>query len=355
MDTWKISKNSDSATQDALSNFLVEVNMTLPTVKTNFFETYGLNGSIDETEALGGVNYSDREVTLFLVTKSGISNPKLAVDTFINTYVGGKIRLHNTTHSYMLIGRITDVRQIKTKVADEYKLVCTVICEPLRYDTTYTPSASGLDITPENLGANLWSSANVTPPYPETHVTASGASIDADADDSDGVAFEVNDTVVGSGKLLRIYTQNINNCKVMIVEYDGENERIVVSEATGTALYMSNGNRLIIEVFRKNTSSAASFGCTIREIATHTVNNAGKAIPFEIKNTFYSNTTAKTKIYANGTVFAPKQILSGAWAEYAPAVLKSGNNIIAAFVDSGSYDSTQSGGELRIRYRKGVL
>ena len=220
MDTWKISKNSDSATQDALSNFIVEVNMTLPTVKTNFFETYGLNGSIDETEALGGVNYSDREVTLFLVTKSGISNPKLAVDTFINTYVGGKIRLHNTTHSYMLIGRITDVRQIKTKVADEYKLVCTVICEPLRYDTTYTPSVSGLDITPENLGANLWSSANVTPPYPETHVTESGASIDADAADSDGVAFDVNDTVVGSGKLLRIYTQNINNCKVMSIPHN---------------------------------------------------------------------------------------------------------------------------------------
>lgn len=349
----KISLDSDTATQVALdTNFTYDVGFNLPMPRLSKLELLGINGDVDITNALGAATYGNRVVNMSLAVKNSTANGDTVCDSFINTYDGENVRLYIGS-SYFLRGRLTVIGDNRADALRQ--LSVTINAEPLRCSTTYTPSASGLDITPENLGANLWSSANVTPPYPETHVTASGASIDADADDSDGVAFEVNDTVVGSGKLLRIYTQNINNCKVMIVEYDGENERIVVSEATGTALYMSNGNRLIIKVFRKNTSSAASFGCTIREIATHTVNNAGKAIPFEIKNTFYSNTTAKTKIYANGTVFAPKQMLSGAWQEYAPAVLKSGNNIIAAFVDSGSYDSTQSGGELRIRYRKGVL
>lgn len=354
MDTWKISANSDGAVQDALSNFIVEVNMTLPTAKTNYFELYGINGSIDETEALGGVNYNDRKVTLFLITKTGINNPKSAVDSFINTYVGSKIRLHNITQGYMLIGRITDVEQTKTKADENYKLACTVVCDPLRYDTTYTPSASGLDIKPENLGANLWSAANVTPGYGGTHVTVSGVSIDADAEDVImGSDYTVDDTIVGSGKLLRIYTQNINNCEVMIDEYDGENERIVVSGVKGTALYMSNGNHLVIRVFRKNTSSAASFGCTIREIATRTINNSGKSVPFELLRSFYSNVETNPSVYVNGTIFKPKQ--SDNWLEYAPAVLKSGENIVAAFVDTAEYDSALSGGEFKMRYRKGVL
>lgn len=353
MDTWKISKNSDSATQDALSNFLVEVNMTLPTVKTNFFETYGLNGSIDETEALGGVNYSDREVTLFLVTKSGISNPKLAVDTFINTYVGGKIRLHNTTHSYMLIGRITDVRQIKTKVADEYKLVCTVICEPLRYDTTYTPSASGLDITPENLGANLWSAENVTPLDTGMTVTASGGTIAANAPitSGEGHMFDVDTAVIGSGKLLRFYFSSLVNCKIEL-----RNRGKVIGEGKGTILVFTDDGQCSINVFRKDKTAEASFACTIREITTHTVNNAGKAVPFAVNHYYSASIDYIPKMYVNGTVFSLGGLASESiWDEYAPAVLRSGNNVVAAFIDYGNFDASGANGTIKIRYRKGVL
>lgn len=353
MDTWKISKNSDSATQDALSDFIVEVNASLPSVKTNFVDTYGINGSMDETEAFGGVNYDDRRVTLFLITKSGISNPKLAVDTFINTYVGGKIRLHNTTHGYMLIGRITDVRQIKTKVADEYKLVCTVICEPLRYGTSYTPSASGLDITPAALGANLWNTTNVIPSdvHAET-VTASGGTVVANAPyiEGEGNAFIVNTAVTGNGKLIRLYLETFVNCDVE-VRYDGK----VISKNTHTVLIYTDGGQLTINVFRLQLGTTAEFDCTIREITAHTVVNDGKAVPIAVSHYYSTGGDSKPKLYINGTVINLPMGDADAWDEYATAMLKSGNNVVAAFVNLSSFDPSSAIGSIKIRYRKGVL
>lgn len=353
MDTWKISKNSDTATQDALSDFIVEVNMTLPNVKTNFIGKYGINGSIDETEALGSVNYDDREVALILVTKSGINNPRLAVDEFINDYVGEKVRLHNITQYYMLIGRITDVRQIKTNADESYKLICSVICEPLRYAETYTPSESGLDITPAALGTNLWNTTNVIPSdvYAET-VTASGGTVVANAPyiEGEGNAFIVNTAVTGNGKLIRLYLETFVNCDVE-VRYDGK----VISKNTHTVLIYTDGGQITINVFRLQLDTAASFDCTIREVTAHTVVNRGKSAPLAISHAYSTGSEIKPKLYVNGTMFNIGVADNGVWDEYAPAILKSGDNIVAAFVNSGTFDPSDASGSIKIRYRMGAL
>ena len=106
----------------------------------------------------------------------------------------------------------------------------------------------------------------------------------------------------------------------------------------------------------KDETAEASFACTIREITAHTVNNAGKAVPFAV-NHYYSASIDKTpKMYVNGTVFSLGGLASESiWDEYASAVLRSGNNVVAAFIDYGSFDASGANGTIKIRYRKGVL
>lgn len=347
----KISLDSDTATQIALdTNFTYDVGFNLPMPRLSKLELLGINGDVDITNALGAATYGNRVVNMSLAVKNSTANGDTVCDSFINTYDGENVRLYIGS-SYFLRGRLTVIGDNRADALRQ--LSVTINAEPLRYSTTYTPSASGLDITPENLGANLWSAENVTPLDTGMTVTASGGTIAANAPitSGEGHMFDVDTAVIGSGKLLRFYFSSLVNCKIEL-----RNRGKVIGEGKGTILVFTDDGQCSINVFRKDETAEASFACTIREITTHTVNNAGKAVPFAVNHYYSASIDRIPKMYVNGTVFSLGGLASESiWDEYAPAVLRSGNNVVAAFIDYGNFDASGANGTIKIRYRKGVL
>lgn len=349
----KISLDSDTAAQVALdTNFTYDVGFNLPMPKLSKLELLGINGDVDITNALSTQTfYGNRTVNISLVVKNGSVNGGLVCDNFVNTYDGQRVRLH-INNLYFLRGRLTVIGDNRADALRQ--LSVTIDAEPLRYSTSYTPSASGLDITPVALGTNLWNATNVrSDDTSSATVTSSGGSIRANAAtyEGEGNQFVVTATsVTSAGKLIRLYLENLVNCDVE-VRHNGK----AVNITSSTALIYTDGGSITINAFRKDTSVAASFGCTIREIATQTVVNDGKSVPLTVSHSYSTGSDSKPKLYINGTVINLGYGDVGVWDEYAPAMLKSGNNIIAAFVNLSSFNPSGASGAIKIRYRKGVL
>ena len=343
----KISLDSDTATQVALdTNFTYVVGFNLPMPKLSKLELLGINGDVDITEALSPqVFYNNRTVNISLNVKNGSVNGDLVCDNFVNTYDGQRVRLYINS-LYIFKGRLTVIGDNR---ADAFRqLSATIDAEPLRYATTYSPSASGADLRPTAWSANMWDSTNIS----GTGITSAGATIPADHTEGQNYPFYLLAAHFPAGKLVRIYLENISNCTIEVRQGDS-----VKSRGAGSHIIMADANALTsLFVMPIDHTQSVSFGCGVRIIDTTTITTDSKAVPLQIESTYepYGSPNTPVKMFVNGTIFTVKpDAYSGNWREYAPAMLKTGANKVATFVDSPSFSS--GSGVLNIRYRGGVL
>ena len=353
IDNLKIALDDDSATYydiKAVYSLLPDLAVAWPKPKTTYLNINGVNGGADLTEALGGVSYDYRQLTLRLTTrKDGLLAPDVAVNEFAKDYDGQRVRIKVLATSasasdYFFRGRLSITADDENK--EIRQITCNVYAEPLKYSTTYTPSASGTDLRPTAWSANLWSSANVS----GQNVTATGATISADASKT-SYAYVVSATALPADKLVRIYFQNLTNCTIEI--HRGER---TIGNGAGSHIYLSTGTPVFFIIVRPiDNTQTASFGCIVRTIDVTTITTDSKAVPIQIESTYVPNVNYPVKMYLNGTIFTVKP--DGSWKEYAPAMLKTGANKIAAFVDVSTFDPSAAGssGVLNVRYRGGVL
>lgn len=347
----KISLDSDTAAQVALdTNFTYDVGFNLPMPKLSKLELLGINGDVDITNALSTQTfYGNRTVNISLVVKNGSVNGGLVCDNFVNTYDGQRVRLH-INNLYFLRGRLTVIGDNRADALRQ--LSVTIDAEPLRYYSTYLPNSTGTDLRPTAWSANMWNSTNIS----GTGVTVSGATIPADHIADQNYHFYLLPAYFTAGKLVRIYLQNISNCIIEIRQGDS-----VKSRGAGSHIVLAQSDpyaQTNLYVIPIDHAQSASFECIVRTIDTTTITTDSKAVPLQIESTYVPNVNYPVKMFLNGTIFTVKpDDYSGTWREYAPAMLKTGDNKIATFVDVSTFDPSAAGssGVLNVRYRGGVL
>lgn len=337
----KISLDSDTAAQVALdTNFTYDVGFNLPMPKLSKLELLGINGDVDITNALSTQTfYGNRTVNISLVVKNGSVNGGLVCDNFVNTYDGQRVRLH-INNLYFLRGRLTVIGDNRADALRQ--LSVTIDAEPLRYYTTYLPNSTGTDLRPAAWSASLWNSTNVS----GLGVTANGATIPASAYTEE--TYVIDPDLHLSGKLVRIYLQNMVNCTAEVA-VGGK----TFGSGAGSHIYLKESGvptYTVVAHIIDNTQTA-SFECGIRTIDATTITTDSKSVPLQINSTYVPSVNYPVKMYLNGTIFTVKP--EGDWKEYAPAMIKTGTNYIATFVDTPSFSS--GSGVLNVRYRGGVL
>ena len=352
-------KYTASADRDDLgANFTYDVGFNVPKPKLTKIDSIGFNGVLDLSGNLeGDIKYGTRIINISLVSKNSTTQPCVE---FINKYNGQNVRLYFGT-SYYMRGRLSVIGDNMNNALRQ--LSVQIEADPLRYSLNYTPDANGIDITPVTAAGSFFDRTHVEIDASGPSVSDGGtATIPASTDDgADGVRFYVDESLFADGRVWRVRVSSLNNCEVYLNWYDSSTLNDSFRDlplGTGSNFVTSTGKGMIIHAYRKDTTKSASFFCSIFRVMTHDVVNDGKPVPFEVYNTVVPNPEVtynrNTKIYINGTVFTCKR--SATWKEYAPAMLKTGTNKIAALIDNFNFDADHgTTGSTKIRYRKGEL
>lgn len=138
---WSISLDKDNATETTLSDkFLVHASSPRPAVKAEYLSIPGMDGAIDLTEALGGVKYEQRTVTVWLIANPATTGEQ--IDTIIDQYAGRRVRLTNEDDEIQYRGRIEVVSD--THTAAQRKITLSMLADPF----IYNPTAVAFTLTP---------------------------------------------------------------------------------------------------------------------------------------------------------------------------------------------------------------
>ena len=141
---WNISLDKDGATETSLSGkFLVHASSPRPAVKAEYLSIPGMDGAIDLTEALGGVKYEQRTVTVWLIANPATTAAQ--IDAIIDQYAGRRVRITNETEEFQYRGRIKVVSDTHTAV--QRKITLSMVADPFIYNPTVvaftlTPAAA---------------------------------------------------------------------------------------------------------------------------------------------------------------------------------------------------------------------
>ena len=138
MDNWQISTDNDNDAFIDLGEkgIRLAVNVGVPKVKYNALSLIGAQGELDLTEVYGGRFYESRPCTVFFITDPNFTPPtaETKLNLILSDYYGKRVRLKNVTKGYILIGRLTEMEIEHLQTADDCKITCAFVGEPLRYD-----------------------------------------------------------------------------------------------------------------------------------------------------------------------------------------------------------------------------
>lgn len=140
---WNISLDEDNATETTLSDkFLVHASSPRPAVKAEYLSIPGMDGAVDLTEALGGVKYEQRTVTVWLIANPATTGAQ--IDTIIDQYAGRRVRLTNADEEIQYRGRIEVVSDTHTAV--QRKITLSMVADPF----IYALNGAGFTLTPSD-------------------------------------------------------------------------------------------------------------------------------------------------------------------------------------------------------------
>ncbi|WP_286080618.1 phage tail domain-containing protein [Parablautia intestinalis] len=118
------------------------ISVGYPTVKTNYIDVPGRDGSLDLTEALGGIKYNDRQLEFKFTMLGTNEDAKSKIAGFLTQ--GRKKIILDKDKGYYYLGRCT-VNNFKNS-GTVAELSVTAVCEPYKYhikETRYEEEFNG--------------------------------------------------------------------------------------------------------------------------------------------------------------------------------------------------------------------
>ena len=348
MDIWKISSDQDGSTAPDLREFSsrIYVNIGIPKVKYNALSVLGHQGDIDMTAAYNGeVFYEPRECTVVIMSNMGADMTASSVaSAIIDSFLGQRVRLQNTTKNYMLIGRLTEAEYEELSNGKDYKIRFKLIAEPLRYSLSeQVINETQLSLTTP---ANQWATLTAGKEY----ATQTGFS--ASAGNLPLISFSIEPE---SGILYyRIEVSNLVNCTVrtFLQSDSGKIKDVDISQPIlGDGTYTN----LYLDITSIDSNAAVSGDVYVGTYPAIIYNNSGKSVPVKARQII---STANNDIYLVVNGMGAKLARGSEFREYPQLMLNSGINYIMAYASKMDFDQSSlspNQTHMQIKWREGEL
>ena len=350
MDTWQISTDNDNDAFIDLGEkgIRLAVNVGVPKVKYNALSLIGAQGDLDLTEAYGGRFYESRPCTVFFITDPNFTSTtaEAKLNYILSNYYGKRVRLKNVTKGYMLIGRLTEMEIDHLQTADDCKITCAFICEPLRYDLM-EGDFDGLK--PTQAPANKWSILTSGQDY----ATSGGFSAtSSQVSDVGGFLFSLS---VSTSKYYILDFSNLKNCTVRVLcsgSVSGD-----VYEVDYSLPFVPKYDTIYVDVQAKSYSSAVSGSVFVREYdANGSISYPGEPVPIKVIDKL-SSVNSPMYLMVNGAGVVLSGANFGKAVEYPQLMMSKGNNkvLVAAVSPNFSLSSIGAGEKITLKWRGGRI
>lgn len=355
MDNWKITLDQDGAQPVDISRTLgltLAVNVGFPQLKRNAVDLIGHQGDLDLSEIYNGqLFYNTRNCTVFVFPNLGeTTGIQDALDVFMSSFYGQRIRLVNTSKSYMLIGRLTDVQAKKMPSSADCKLIFSFVGEPWRYALDETANYA---LKPPSTPSNQWATLTAGQQY----ATTAGFSFESNKGEQ-RFSFQVTPNT----NFYRIsFTETVNSL-IEVTNYKStsgsESERYIVDY---NLPFIPKYDTIRISVTPSkytgdpNTFFAVQGNVFVGVYTPTLLENSGKAVPMKIAQTF-------TDI-GNDIIFMINNIgcklqKSSDYLEYPQLVLNEGNNKVLVMATSLSFNQSSLNATtqwMNVKWRTGKI
>ena len=350
MDTWQISTDNDNDAFIDLGEkgIRLAVNVGVPKVKYNALSLIGAQGEIDLTEAYGGRFYESRPCTVFFITDPDWTPPtaEAKLNLILSDYYGKRVRLKNVTKGYILIGRLTEMEIDHLQTADDCKITCAFIGEPLRYDI----SEGNIDgLKPTQAPRNKW--LDLT--FGQDYATSDGFSATAEQVSAVGV-FSFSLSVSTSNYLILDFS-NLKNCTVRVLcasSTSGDTYEVDYSLP-----FIPKYNTIYVDVQAKSYTSAVSGSVFVREyLRNGSISYSGEPVPIKVIDSLSSvNSPMYLMVNNAGVVLSGEN--NGQAAEYPQLMMSKGSNkiLVAAVSPNFSLSSIGAGEKITLKWRGGKI
>ena len=349
MDIWKISLDQDGSTATDLSEFSssIYVNLGIPKVKYNALSVLGHQGDIDMTAAYNGeVFYEPRECTVIIMSNSGADITASSVaSAIIDTFLGQRVRLHNITHNYMLIGRLTEAEYEELSNGKDYKIRFKLIAEPLRYSLSeQVINETQLTLTTP---ANQWATLTAG----KEGATQTGFSA------SDGQPLLIPFSIEPVSEVLyyRVVVSNLVNCRVRAFFVDNRSSKMKDVDISQPILGDGTHTDLYLEVNPIDYNAAVSGDVYVGTYPAIIYDNNGKSVPVKARQTISS---IDNDIYLVVNGMSAKLKSGWEFHEYPQLMLKNDMNYIMAYASKMDFNQSSlspNQTHMQIKWREGEL
>ena len=350
MDNWQISTDNDNDAFIDLDEkgIHLAVNVGVPKVKYNALSLIGSQGEIDLTEAYGRRFYESRPCTVFFIADPNFTSTtaEAKLNYILSNYYGKRVRLKNVTKGYILIGRLTEMEIDHLQTADDCKITCAFIGEPLRYDL----SEGNFDgLKPTQAPTNKWSTLTSGQDYATSGgFSATSAQVSAVG----GFLFSLS---VSTSKYLILNFSNLKNCTVRVLctgSVSGD-----AYEVDYSLPFIPKYDTIYVDVQAKSYTSAVSGNVFVREYgANGSVSYPGEPVPIKVIDKLSSvNSPMYLMVNGAGVVLSGENF--GKSVEYPQLMMSKGNNkiLVAAVSPNFSLNSIGAGDKITLKWRGGRI
>ena len=347
MDTWQISTDNDNDAFIDLGEkgIRLAVNVGVPKVKYNALSLIGAQGDIDLTEAYGGRFYESRPCTVFFITDPNFTSTtaEAKLNYILSNYYGKRVRLKNVTKGYILIGRLTEMEIDHLQTADDFKITCAFIGEPLRYDL----SESDFDnLKPVIAPLNKWHTLTSGQEY----ATSGGFSAtSSQVSDVGSFLFSLS---VSTSTYLILNISSLTNCTVRVLcasSTSGDTYEVDYSLP-----FIPKYDTIYVDVQAKSYSSAVSGNVFVREYPGNgSISYSGEPVPIKVIDTL-SSVNSPMYLMVNGAGVVLSGENNGQAAEYPQLMMSKGSNkiLVAAVSPNFSLSSIKAGEKITLKKKK---
>ena len=350
MDNWQISTDNDNDAFIDLDEkgIRLAVNVGVPKVKYNALSLIGAQGELDLTETYGGRFYESRPCTVFFITDPNFTSTtaEAKLNYILSNYYGKRVRLKNVTKGYILIGRLTEMEIDHLQTADDCKITCAFIGEPLRYDI----SEGNFDgLKPTQAPANKWSTLTSGQDY----ATSGGFSAtSSQVSDIGGFLFSLS---VSTSNYLVLDFSNLKNCTVRVLCTSSTSDDTY--EVDYSLPFIPKYDTIYVDVQAKSYSSAVSGSVFVREYgANGSISYPGEPVPIKVIDKLSSvNSPMYLMVNGAGVVLSGENF--GKAVEYPQLMMSKGNNkiLVAAVSPNFSLSSIGAGDKITLKWRGGRI
>lgn len=350
MDTWQISTDNDNDAFIDLDEqgIRLAVNVGVPKVKCNALSLIGAQGDIDLTEAYGGRFYESRPCTVFFITDPNFTSTtaEAKLNYILSNYYGKRVRFKNVTKGYMLIGRLTEMEIDHLQTADDCKITCAFIGEPLRYDL----SEGNFDgLKPVIAPLNKWSTLTSGQDY----ATSGGFSAtSSQVSDVGSFLFSLS---VSTSTYLILNISSLTNCTVQVLcasSTSGDTYEVDYSLP-----FIPKYDTIYVDVQAKSYSSAVSGNVFVREYPRNgSISYSGEPVPIKVIDKLSTvNSPMYLMVNNAGVVLSGEN--NGQAVEYPQLMMSKGSNkiLVAAVSPNFSLSSIGAGEKITLKWRGGKI